>query len=456
VRRPIEVRRWLPFAAAAAAWIASWFPVDVPMVVGVAGLGALAVVRRPVLVVALVAASVTVFAGNAMTGLEPLAVTRWSGEAVLASDPVTRGTGVSVDVRTEVGRMELVAWGPAGRVVSERSAGDVVWMEGDLGPPRSSQQWRHVRARIAAERVRSIGETHWTMWVPNAIRASIVNGAQRLPAKQRPVYTGFVLGDDRGRSDEVTEWFRAAGLSHLLVVSGQNLVFVMVLVEPVLSRLGRRWRMAATMLVLVGFVSVTRFEPSVLRASAMAAVSALAVVHGRPADGRRILAIAVCALILLDPLLTRSIGFQLSVAASAGIVLMAAPIERRLRGPARLRAILAVTIAAQLGVAPVLIPRFGPMPLVAVPANVLVEPVAGLVMMWGSSVGLVAGVLGGPVATVLLAPARLGLWWIIGVARLASSLPPVGVGPVAVLGATVMVGARLALRRRRHADHPVT
>lgn len=431
------------------------FPVRAPMIVGAVALGLVVVARRPTVVVVLLVVGVSVAASHALEGLSALPEARWSGPATLVNDPIDRGGGASAIVRTEMGRLELVAWGPAGRVLSERVAGQIVTVEGEVGPPRAHQQWRHVRGRLLAERVVRTDRTSPTMRLPNAVRSLVVDGAEGLPRMQRPVYTGFVLGDDRGRSEDLTEWFQSAGLSHLLVVSGQNLVFVMMLADPVLSRVGRRSRLVLTALVLLGFLAVTRFEPSVLRASAMVGVSTLAVLSGRPADGRRVLAIAVTALIVIDPLLTRSIGFQSSVAASAGIVLMAAAIQQRLPGPHRVRAVLGVTIAAQLGVAPVLVPRFGPMPLVAVPANVLVEPVAGLVMMWGSSVGLVAGWFGEPWSTALLLPARAGLWWIITVARHAAALPSIGVGVPALIGVAVVVAGRLVMVRRRRLGHPV-
>ena len=82
---------------------------------------------------------------------------------------------------------------------------------------------------------------------------------------------------------------------------------------------------------------------------------------------------------------------MLSCAASLGIALLARPITERLRGPAWMREVLGVTAAAQIGVAPVLIPVFGSMPLVALPANLLAVPLAAPLTMWG----LVAGVVGG-------------------------------------------------------------
>ena len=91
------------------------------------------------------------------------------------------------------------------------------------------------------------------------------------------------------------------------------------------------------------FAAVTRFEPSVLRAVAMAAIATTATFVARPASTLRVLALAVTALLLVDPLLVWSVGFGLSVGASLGIVLLARPLAARLRGPRVLIEPLAVT-----------------------------------------------------------------------------------------------------------------
>ena len=77
---------------------------------------------------------------------------------------------------------------------------------------------------------------------------------------------GVVLGDGREQRPELADEFRASGLSHLLVVSGENVAFVLALAAPGLRRLGLRSRWLATLGLLGFFGLLTRWEPSVLRA----------------------------------------------------------------------------------------------------------------------------------------------------------------------------------------------
>jgi ComEC/Rec2-related protein len=227
-----------------------------------------------------------------------------------------------------------------------------------------------------------------------------------------------------------------------LVVSGQNVAFLLVVVRPLTSRLRLGGRWAVTLVVIGAFAVVTRFEPSVLRASAMAALAVSAALAGRPAATGRVLALSVAGLVLIDPLLVSSVGFQLSVAASAGIALLSRRVAGRIPGPKLLAEAIGVTVAAQLGVAPVLVPRFGGLPVVSLVANVLAVPVAGLVTTWGLPAGVVAGLGGSWVASVVHLPTRLLIGWVAGVARVSASAPvgELGLGQLAAV-TVALVGA---------------
>jgi competence protein ComEC len=186
----------------------------------------------------------------------------------------------------------------------------------------------------------------------------------------------------------------------------------------------------------------------------MAAVVCTADAVGRPASRVRVLALAVTGLLLVDPFLAGALGFRLSVGATLGIALLSGPLAERLPGPRPVAEALAVCAAAQVGVAPVLVPVFGGLPVAALPANLLAVPAAGPVLAWGLTGGLVAGVLGPPLDGLLHLPTAALLAWVAGVARVAARLPLgmltaghlVALGAVA-LGATVVRRGRRGVRR---------
>ena len=309
-------------------------------------------------------------------------------------------------------------------------AGDAVVLRGWFHPLKgfdARTRWRHA--------VGAFGATDLLGFVParsplpvaaNRLRSLVLHGGNRLPPAERALMAGFLLGDTRQVPPQVIADFRDAGLSHLLAVSGENVAFVLLLASWGLRRFGLRGRFIGALAVIVLFGAMTRWEPSVLRASVMIGCAMTARFMGRPTSGLRALTLAVLALLLVDPFLVHSVGFLLSCGASAGIALFAERIARRLPGPRWLGESLGVTTAAQIGVAPVLIPVFGSMPLAALPANVLAAPLVGPLTIWGLLAGVVGGVVGrwSPgFASLLELPSRALLDAVMGIAHAMAQLP---------------------------------
>ena len=433
----------------------------VPLALAVAALALGLAVRRPgVLCVgaALLAASL---GQRSMAGLEaPLDTGPVTAEVTLVSDPVPDGRGgVGVDVRLDGRRLRAHARLAPAAALDDRLAGERILVVGEVRPPgptESALRYRHLAGRLEVDAVIGWRPGGGVSRVANGLRRTLARGADVLPDRHASLLAGLTLGDDRDQPADMTDAFRAAGLTHILAVSGQNVAFVMVLVAPVLARLRFGPRLVVTLAVLAGFALVTRFEPSVLRATAMAGVAATGAALGRPASSVRVLALGVCGVLLVDPLLATSLGFRLSVAGAAGIIVGAARIERVLPGPRWLATPLSVTLAAQLAVAPLLVGAFGAVPVASLPANLLALPAAGPVMVWGITGGLAAG-LGGPaVATVMHLPTRALVAWIDGVATAAARWPlgQLRAGHVALLAvaaaAAVAAGARVRPPQRRH------
>lgn len=406
--------RWA-LALSAGAALGALRPSGSAWLVGLVAFGAAACWRHPALLCVAAALFAATGAHRALAGLEGVEERDVAAEVTLLSDPRPSFGGMRVDVRLDGRRLEGRAAGVVAAELEPRLAGEIVKVRGSVSPTGTAVPWlvsRHVGGRLTILAVEGWRSGDATTRLANGLRRTLVAGSMPLTARQRSLYTGLVIGDDRGQPADLGDEFLGAGLTHLLAVSGQNVAFTLALFGPLLRRL-RLWpRLVVTLAVIGLFGVMTRFEPSVLRASAMAALAATLAMGGRPVSRLRIIAFALTALILVDPLLVRSVGFQLSVAAALAIVMLAPRITPRLPGPAPLREALGVTVAAQLGVAPVLLHTFGPIPVASFPANLLAVPVAGLVMVWGLTGGLIAGVVGEPLAAVLHLPTRLALGWL--------------------------------------------
>ena len=459
------------------------------LLVGVAGLALAAVVRVRVVRTAVVALALVALGAavmqRALHGLEVSPLTRAVAAhdnvrvaATLVDDPDARRFDTSVLARVDAfdgrsgggRRVLLTASGDVAMQLRILSAGESVVLRGwctELEGFDVRWRWKHAVAELRVTEIVGARRAHAPLdRAANQLRDLVLAGSKHLQPVDRALLAGFLLGDTRGVPQALTDQFRAAGLTHLTAVSGENVAFVMALFAPVLRRAGLRGRVLLALVVLVCFGTMTRWEPSVLRAIAMATVALLAGALGRPTTGLRVLVLAATVLLLVDPFLVHQVGFLLSCGASLGIALFAKPITARLRGPAWMREVLGVTAAAQLGVAPVLIPVFGSMPLVALPANLVAVPLAAPLTMWG----LVAGVIGGlarplspAIPRVLELPTVGLLHALISVADVAARVP-VEVDGRAAWG-LIALGALLAaahrsrrLRRdeqRRHAGVPL-
>ncbi len=243
-------------------------------------------------------------------------------------------------------------------------------------------------ARVAVSELVARGppESPWLRVAASARRALRRGARAALPRREAELLLGLSIGDTSGMDAEVEEDFRASGLAHLVAVSGANVAMFLAPVLAVASMLGFRLRGRAAMgLGAVAFFALlTRWEPSVLRAGVMAGVALAGVMAGRPRSTGGLLGASIVALLVADPGLARSIGFQLSVAATAGLAVMAGPLATRLRFlPRPVALAAAATVAAQIGVTPLLLLHFGVVPTVTLLANLLAFPVVTAALMGG-------------------------------------------------------------------------
>ncbi|RKT82827.1 competence protein ComEC [Saccharopolyspora antimicrobica] len=305
-------------------------------------------------------------------------------------------------------------------------AGQSVTVRGKAAPPRSGE------LTIAALQV--FGAPTDVAAPPGWQRtaADLREGLRRTAAAELSpaaagLLPGLVIGDTRALPPEVAQDFETAGLTHLMAVSGANLAIVcgtvllvlhLIGAGPVLSVLGAG-------AALVGFVVLAGPEPSVLRAAAMGAVTLLALVLGRRRSALPVLSASVIGLLLLLPELATSAGFALSVAATAGLVVLAPAWAAALRDrgvPVGVAEAIAVPLAAHVVTAPLVAALSGTVSLVAVPANLLAGPVVAPATVLGVLATVVAP-LSGWLAGAFCWLAAPELEWLALVADRAAAVP---------------------------------
>lgn len=289
--------------------------------------------------------------------------------------------------------------------------GDIVSVTGEIDPSPAFVRGRAVAATMfAGEFSRLSRSVNPFVRAGNAVRHRV----QKLTAADgegAALVAGFLIGDTSGVGEADIEAMRRAGLAHFVAVSGSNVALFLLgwwlVTMPVsLRSRPRAWLGLAALGV---FVVATRWEPSVVRASGMAALVLMGRLVSWPIDRWMALGITVTVALLISPELAGSIGFQLSVAATAGV--MSAP--RTGRRPRWLWSSLWATLGAQIAVAPLLL-QLGRVPLLAPLANLIAAPMVSMATVLGMAGSFLNSAMLVSVAA-RLADAVLDLaWWMFG------------------------------------------
>ena len=364
-------------------------------------------------------------------------------------------TQLIVPAVVRAGQVGAAGWSAGGRVVllapvegwSGLLPGQVVTAAGLLAPAA------HNDLTVAVLRVRGpprdVAPASWWQRGAGSLRTGLTDAARVLPAESAGLLPGLTVGDTAGLSPEVERDFRAAGLAHLLAVSGTNLAIVGGAVLGLLRLLRADPRLAAALsaCAVLGFVVLARPSPSVLRAAVMAGVVLLALALGRNRSALPALAAAVLALLLADPALAVDPGFGLSVLATAALVLVApgwADALRRRGVPRGVAEALSVPAAAYLATAPLVAGLSGEVSAIAVLANLVAVPAV--------APATVLGVLAAVLAPIAVPAAQACAWlagpavgWLVAVADRAAGVPgaplpwPAGVTGGVLLAVLVVV-----------------
>ncbi|HEY3186547.1 MAG TPA: DNA internalization-related competence protein ComEC/Rec2, partial [Solirubrobacteraceae bacterium] len=250
------------------------------------------------------------------------------------------------------------------------------------------------------------------------MRAQALDSIGRaLPPVSGALLGGLLLGTRGELPRETLEDFRRAGVYHILAVSGFNVALLAsaTFTALVLVRVPRRMAAGAAMTVVLGFACVAGPEPSVIRAAIMGVLVLGALVLDREASVVNSLALAGIAILAIRPGDLADPGFQLSFAATLGIVLAPLP-------AGTIAASIGVSLAAQLAVLPITLSHFNQVSTIGILANLAVVPLAAVATV----LGLVA-VLAAAVSDAVAAPFFEALWPVLlllrAIVRLAAAMP---------------------------------
>lgn len=309
----------------------------------------------------------------------------------------------------------------------------------------------------------------------DVIRSTLRDQAAQTIGYAPELLPGLILGDRSQQSETVDKAMKISGLSHLSAVSGAHTSLIASAATILFRslRLPRPVVIAAFFGTLLLFVQIVGTQPSIIRAATMGAIGAWAVFFGRRSQALPILALSTIVLLTLSPQLVHEVGFQLSVAATAGIVLGAQPLERWLHPffakflpdfwASLFSSSLAISTAAQLACQPLLLTFIDYVSMYSLVANLFATPLLPLITVPGTLAAALT-VSAPALSQVLLHAVALPTSAIGWIATTVTQLPgatvpwPEGIAGTLLIvlhwAATGIVMVKL-LRRQRQVQPPV-
>jgi competence protein ComEC len=231
-----------------------------------------------------------------------------------------------------------------------------------------------------------------------------------FPSPEADLLAGILLGLDEGLSPQLQEAFQRTGTTHIIAISGFNMAILAGLFSGITARLfGRKWGALTAILGITGYTVLVGAEAAVVRAAIMGALGVFGGMYGRRQNGLNSLGLAALLMMLQNPNIPWDVGFQLSAAATLGLVLYAQPMEERFvallakrlpeeqvqRWAGPVSEFFLFTIIAQWLTLPVMAYHFEGVSWLAVFVNPLILPAQSLVMILGGLAMLAGMVLPG-------------------------------------------------------------
>ncbi|MDA0733840.1 MAG: DNA internalization-related competence protein ComEC/Rec2 [Chloroflexi bacterium] len=370
---------------------------------------------------------------------------------VLNIDAIDRGSGWQ-----QLGGKSLVYAEPPDSLISSREPpyfrkGDFLTLQGTLQNPEppeatddfdypaylASQGISGVLWSRQAEWVLEKSANHWTTgWLFDLRQELSQSLESALPMPHSALAQALLLGIRGTLPPDVVQDFRSTGTSHLLAISGMHVGILLVIATGASAwALGRR-RQVYLLLPFLGiwmYALLSGLPISVVRAALMGTVYLAVLGLGRPRSALPPLAISALIITALDPLALQQISFQLSFAAMAGIII-ALPYQARVSAAMSqwisdssrwwtvwlnhlagwLVAALIVSLGATLATLPLVAFNFGRIPLMGIPATIIVLPMLPFIL-GGSLATAVAGLIHPALGQVVGVAAWVPLSYLLGV-----------------------------------------
>ena len=207
---------------------------------------------------------------------------------------------------------------------------------------------------------------------------------QVLPEPEASLLAGIVLGSKRGLPEDFYRALQKTGTLHIVVASGYNVTIIIATIVAYLAGLiKRQWAILIGLAAVGIYTIMAGAEPAIVRAAIMGSLAFGGQIIGRKSEGLRLLIAAIMIMVLVNPSIIMDVGFQLSVAATFGLIFLSPRLEPILGRVWLIGKDLTETTSAQIMVWPIIVLYFGQMSAFSILVNSLILWLVPIIMALG-------------------------------------------------------------------------
>ena len=328
-----------------------------------------------------------------------------AGNAIIIGDRVEKEYNFTYTIRMKTGKYKNKKFILSVKKDENKfEYGDLINLEGEYIAPSQIRNYKGFNYREYLKTKKIFGtikvannkteiieknKINRTLIITNKVRNSITNKIELLlPEKTKSLFEGILLGNKLDISEEIVEDFKTSNLSHILSVSGAHTSYIILGVSYILSKskTAKKCAYILTIIILIIFMFLTSFTPSVIRACLMGILMLGAkIFHCKPNFENNI-SIALLTTLIYNPFSINEIGLQLSYLGTIGIVLFNKNIEEifcKIKINKKIAKILSVTFSAQIMIMPIMALKFNTISLTFFVSNLLASPILGIIIILG-------------------------------------------------------------------------
>ena len=229
------------------------------------------------------------------------------------------------------------------------------------------------------------------------------NIEEMVPEKYSGIFTGLILGNTDNIEEKIKENFNIANISHVLAISGMHITYIIIGVEIILKNLlGKLKTRVVIIVVLMAYMFITGFSPSIVRASIMGILLIFSKISHRRNDIWTQISLSLLILLIYNPILITNVGLQLSYLGTIGIIIFNKNIYKFLKNLKirnrkikyrinrkiilivdKIKEMLSVTFSAQLAILPIMLYNFNTLGIYFFITNLLVSVIIGPIIIVG-------------------------------------------------------------------------